>query len=270
VPRGSTFRLPRSMRLARGEGERLWKGLERFVNCEDSESEFQALGRAFPDFWPIEVWHYPSQERARSITGLPDIGLGTATADHASETAWLHWHPVCHKLFLFYRDTLRGVWRGEKQTPDWLGGVPEEFLFGLSNLNDEAREAAKAGPISGPANLSIPYDLYKAWQAILGQSPTATEEDALRIGMLWRYGDFHLVPRNDFQKAFYFLFRQSWRARVCPRCKMFFVARKPKQSFCGTACSAGSRLASKRKWWNSAGARRRKIEVQSRRKREKK
>jgi hypothetical protein len=38
---------------------------------------------------------------------------------------------------------------------------------------------------------------------------------------------------------------------------MFFIARTPKQMFCGTSCSAGSRLASKRKWWKRVGAKNR-------------
>jgi hypothetical protein len=41
---------------------------------------------------------------------------------------------------------------------------------------------------------------------------------------------------------------------VCPRCAAYFVARKPKQKFCGTGCSAGSRLDSNRSWWNRVGA----------------
>jgi hypothetical protein len=229
-------------------------------------SDFRALGKAFPDFWPIEVWHCPNQERPKSITGVPDIGLGAVTADHGSEATPLNWHPVCHKLFLFYRDTLTSVWSGDKGKIDWLGDTKEEFLLGLSNLNEEARDAVETRSV---ADLSLPTDLYEAWAAILAQFPTATMEGQVKFGMLWRYGDFCLVPRNDFQKAFYLLFRQNWRARVCARCQMFFIARKPKQSFCGTVCSAGSRLASKRKWWSHTGSRKRKTKAQNRRKRKK-
>jgi len=263
APGGATIRFPPRMRLARSERERLWKGLERFVNCEDSESDYQALGRAFPEFWPVDIWHYPYDES--HVLGMPPVRLGPSEAvvplsDEemalAIRTNSLNWHKTCHRLFLFYRDTLRGTWSGKKETA-WLGGGREEFLMGLSNLNDEAREKAEEDSRAFLIFSGIPSGLYEAWQGILSQFPTAVPEGRRQISMLWAYGEFLLVPGNDFQRAFYLLFRQSWRARVCSRCKMFFVARRPKQTFCGTVCSAGSRLASKRKWWRSEGTKRR-------------
>lgn len=274
APGGATLRLPPRMRLANAERERLWKGLERFVNCSDLESDYQALGRAFPDFWPAEIWHYPNQE-GRAVRA-PSI-LGTITAESKSEMSedeirqmqWesqiesLNWHARCHKLFLFYRDTLKDVWRDGRSTADladaspmgWLGGHAHEFLLGLTDYNDEAREAAKNERFD--VSFVRPHGLDCAWQEILERFPTAAAECRVQITMLWGLGDFSLVPNNDFQRAFYLLFRQNWRARECERCNMLFVARKPKQVFCGTACSAGSRLASKLKWWNRRGAKQR-------------
>ena len=52
------MRVPLRMRLAPAERERLWKGLERFVNCEDDLRNFQDLGRAFPSFWPVRIYYY--------------------------------------------------------------------------------------------------------------------------------------------------------------------------------------------------------------------
>ena len=140
------------------------------------------------------------------------------------------------------------MWSGNEQT-DWFGGGREEYLLGISDLNERALEGARS---DAPWDLfGAPLELHESWQRILKPFPTAAELGPIRVRMLWSYGDFSLVPRNDFQRAFYLLFRQSWRARACPRCKAFFVARRPKQKFCGTVCSAGSRLASKRKWWRS-------------------
>jgi hypothetical protein len=269
APGGATLRLPPRMCLARSERERLWKGLERFVNCGDSEGDYQALGRAFPEFWPLEIWHYPFQEsKDTESLCIPTIGASSLSSDggefdheieesiRLGEIAKLDWHKVCHKLFGFYRDALRDVWSGKEETI-WLGGGREEFLLGLSNLNEEAYEAAKKDS-DLETLLSVPYGLYLSWREIVQRFSTATAEGELQLRMLWNHGEFYLVPRNDFQRAFYLLFRQSWSARVCPRCKLFFVARRPKQAFCGTACSAGSRLASKRKWWRSVGTKNRK------------
>src|SRR5271155_2174203 len=121
VPGGAPLRLPPRMRLAASERERLWKGLERFVNCGDSQSDYQALGRAFPDFWPVEIWHYPNQKPPAPVSILGRIVSEPELSEeellkkmeHERQTDTLNWHPACHELFLFYRDSLREVWSGE-------------------------------------------------------------------------------------------------------------------------------------------------------------
>jgi hypothetical protein len=285
VPGGATLRLPPRMRLAPSEVERLWKGLERFANCDDSGKEYQALGRAFPDFWPVDIQYFPNQERdpSKSIaTGIiarlgespfeiPSIStpvpeeISDEELEHLSSTKSLNWNPACHRLFLLYRDALRAIWKGQRESTDWFAGGEPAFLLGLRDWNGPAREDAKkrSFPILPP----YPPELYFSWEAILDGFSTAWGEGPVHIDMLWRYGDFFLVPRNDFERAFYRLFRESWRARVCPRCKMLFVARRPKQKFCGTGCSAGSRLASKLKWWKRVGSKKRAVKSEQRPKR---
>jgi hypothetical protein len=263
VPGGATFRLPPRMRLAAAERERLWKGLERFVNCSDSESDYQAM-RAFRDFWPLEIWYYPKQEPNASLL-FGEVALHPQVCDSDGENAGsaesfdfgqLDWHPVCHKLFLFYRDTLRGIWTGKTEME---GSVVDSgtFLLGLSNLGENSLAQAKEGDPVGLVMSMTPFPLYNAWEEILSRFKTVATRGGIQIKVLWNYGDFAFVPENDFQRAIYILFRQSWRARICPRCQMYFVARRPKQTFCGTACSAGSRLSSKLKWWKRVGAKRR-------------
>lgn len=302
VPSGSTVRLPPRMRLAQAERERLWRGLERFVNCSDSESDYQAMSRAFPDFWPVNIWHYPQREKQRSLIASPfriarsispDLHMPQVQAvlpeqsknDAASaettlpseeqaspaERTDLDWHPVCRGLFNFYRDSLREVWKQRKHHRPNAKPVPEqfkaavraatelrpEFLLGLEDSNERALEDARSLQRDRYAVVLFrpyPFKLVTAWSEILSHFATVATEGRVRIGMIWRFGDFHLVPHNDFQRAFYLLFRQNWRARVCPRCRLFFIAQKPKQQFCGTGCSAGSRLASKREWWKRVGA----------------
>lgn len=269
APISATVRLPPRMRLAPSERERLWKGLERFVNCGDSETDYRALGRSFREFWPVEILHFSVHETVVSknlvipaiavpmVSPLSDVALDEQMQEELNEdeVVTLDWHPVCRRLFVFYRDTLQDIWT-DKERRVWFCGGREEFLLGLSNRNEEAREAAKNDAFPIPPSC-LPLELFESWREILRQFPTARPESRREIRVLWSYGDFSLVPGNDLERAFYLLFRQSWRARVCPRCKKFFVARRPKQTFCDTVCSAGSRLASKRKWWRRVGSKRR-------------
>jgi hypothetical protein len=259
VPGGATFRLPPRMRLAIAERERLWKGLERFVNCSDSESDYTAM-RAFRDFWPLEIWHYPEQEPCTlSISAVsfpPRPHESESESVESGDYARLNWHPACHKLFLFYRDTLRGIWAGNTEMK---GSAVDSgtFLLGLSSLGEDSLAQAKEDNVVSLVMSATPLALHDAWQEVLSRFKTAATSGGIQLKALWSHGDFAFVPENDFQRAMYILFRQSWRARICPRCQMFFVARRPKQMFCGTACSAGSRLSSKLKWWKRVGKKRR-------------
>ncbi len=258
VPSGATLRFPPGMRLADADRVRLWKGLERFVNCGDSLDDYQALGRAFPAFWPVNIDYYPNQSSLPlSPFDCPIIESPELSEEELLKEAQvdsLNWHPACRELFLFYRETLRAVWGG-KRSKAWPGGGREEFLMGLRNFNEEAHDDAKSGNIR--FFRLWPFALGIAWQDILIKFPTASVEDHNKVSMIWKIGDFYLSHRNDFQKAFYLLFRQNWRARVCPHCGIFFVARSSKQRFCGTECSARSRLASKLRWWHQSGTKRR-------------
>lgn len=345
----ATGRLRGTMRLAKAERERLWKGLERFVNCGDSLEDFQALSRAFPGFWPapienhdeklVELWNEETQQVVRGREGLPP-------GEYLSRSPSLAWHPACHRLLLFCRDLLRGVWKGEHFPVSGWEGAAEEFLLGLINYNSQvidllilrtsedqrgkesrilmiSRDAAHPGQFlltkrKGDGSLSAErldplIDSYKEaidralisensekqkpneprilvllpdeerpgkfflatenpdgslsaerldpleaiWCEILAQFPDVRADTSTSISLDWKSGEFRVATYSDFATAFFLVFSQNWRARICPRCKMFFIARKPKQRFCGTACSGGSRLESKRKWWNRVGAKRR-------------
>jgi hypothetical protein len=227
-------------------------GLESFVNCGDSAADYEALAHNWLDFWPLSILHWPYYDAQNAGFRFDPISLDEQLEkwEDKDKTETLAWHPFCRELFLFYRDSLRTVWRGTHVMGE------DEFLLGLTDLNEEACKLAKNG---GPdLTLLIPLELDLAWRVIVKQFPTAIPESRVQIGTLWKRGDFSFIPdNNDFQKAFYLLFRQSWRARVCPRSKRFFVARKPKQIFCTTRCSAGNRNASKRSWWKRVGAKRR-------------
>jgi len=201
------------------------------VNCGDSLKDFQSLGAGpFRTFWPVK------------IEAAPDYPT--------DEPIDLAWRDACHLLFIGYRDTLRGIWYGIKGSGSLQVPI---FLMGTTDRHENARKIALEYP---PPHDDLP-PLAVAWHEILKAFPGARRRDLQTIGANWKSGEFCLLSQNDFQQAFYLLFRQSWRARVCPRCRTFFIARKPKQIFCGTVCSAGSRLASKRKWWKLVGTKRR-------------
>lgn len=285
----ATGRLRGPLRLATAEPERLWKGLERFVNCGESLEDFQALGRAFPRFWPAVTENHAEElvkkgpiwieETQEFVSADREFELPPGTRiEQIVEFPALDWNPAFHKLFLFYRDILRGVWNDERfPVPGWEG-IADQFLLGLIDYNAEAVRnlrtrlgwgwtpsldhkymTAETLPGKQGSRWKRKLDALEAiWSEILREFPHAHADSSTGIALDWKSGNARLDTSNDFTTAFFLLFCQSWRARICPRCGMFFVARKPKQRFCSTVCSAGSRLASKRKWWTRVGATRRK------------
>ncbi len=224
-PHSSTFPGPRSILLApkvpKEERERLWFGLERFVNCGDALEDFRALGCSFPKFWPASIWCMNRDFQWWS----------------------LDWHPECHELFLLYRNTLRRVWRNDFSPEDW---GQAEFLLGIKEWKKD---------------LLLQYllpGLSDAWKKISAYGPR--EPEPCEVKILWKDRTVCIEPKNEFQLAFYLLFQDSWRARVCPNpgcTEMYFIAVKPKQKFCGDGCSAASRRASNLGWWKREGAQRR-------------
>jgi hypothetical protein len=200
-------------RLARAEREHLFKGLERFVNADDSLKEYKALSRGWRDFWPFD---------------LQD--------GHARPLAWAD---ECHLLFLVCRDALRRVWISD---PVALQGGMVSFLLGLSGWK-----------------VSLPYEarLVLARDKIERAYPGASEIGHPIVFPHWKGGAFNYSPDNDFHRALYLLFRESWRAKICAKCSTYFVAHKPAQLYCGTACSGGVKRERTLKWWRDKGAKRR-------------
>jgi hypothetical protein len=195
---------------------RLWKGLERFVNCGDSEEERKALQRAFPDLCVFPIY-------------LPE---------------------AC-ELFLYYRDALRRVWKGDR--PDSRLFQDVVFLLGLDGF---------AG--------RYPSQFVSAENTFRSKTPAvAYFHRGARLRPEWESGDFLYGSVNNFQRAFYLLFRESWRARVCPQCATYFVGEKPRQKFCSLSCSNRSRRASNLNWYHRVGVGRRREQSQRKKRRKK-
>src|SRR5262249_12484866 len=96
--------------------------------------------------------------------------------------------------------------------------------------------------------------------------PSGTDTSRPRLFPKWTNGDLAYLPGNDFQRALYLLFRASWRAKICAKCSTYFVADKPAQLYCGTACSGGVKRERTLKWWRDKGAKRRAATAKSGRK----
>lgn len=69
----------------------------------------------------------------------------------------------------------------------------------------------------------------------------------------WKMGEFNYFPRTDFQRAFYLLFREKWRARTCAQCSRYFIADKPPQHYCSAACYGNTKRRRSLSWWRAKG-----------------
>jgi len=209
-------------RLARPERQRLFRGLERFVNTGDSAEEYKAMGKGWPGFWPRTL-----------LDGQGDS---------------LAWADDCHALFLVFRNALRYVWI---PLPDAVKRGAVSFLLGIGG----EFECLEAG---GTVLLPV-QGLNEAWEKITKHSPGGSDTSCPLLHPRWTTGELAYVPGkgNDFQRALYLLLRESWRAKVCAKCSTYFVASKPAQLYCSTACSGGVKRERTLKWWRDVGAKRR-------------
>jgi len=207
-------------RLALADRKRLFRGLERFVNAGDSAEEYKALGKGWPGFWP------------RTLLD----GQGNSLA----------WADDCHALFLVFRNVLRYVWT---PLPDAVKRGAVSFLLGIGGEFEG---------LEGGGTVMLPVrGLNEAWDKIRKHKPSGTDTQRPQLYPLWTTGELAYVPSNDFQRAVHLLLRESWRAKVCAKCSTYFVAVKPAQLYCSTACSGGMKRERTLKWWRNVGAKRR-------------
>src|SRR5215469_6544253 len=122
-------------------------------------------------------------------------------------TTNLEWTDACHLLFRAYRDALRRVWISD---PVALQGGVLSFLLGLSDMR-----------ICLPGELGLAHR--RALDRIEIVHPGGTEISRPVTYPHWKSGNFTYSPTNDFQRAMYLLFRESWRAKVCAKCSTYFV-----------------------------------------------
>lgn len=201
------------------------KGLERFVNTDDSLSGYLALAKAFSSFWPLP---------------LED--------GHGRDLSWV---PEAHSLFLFYRNLLRRFWTRDPNT--LKDGFKIRLLFGT--VDYEEMQKIFAGEVF------INRSLGEAIAPLTNLHP----EIGIPSGPLplacfwpdWSSGTVEYISQIDLQRAVWLLFRESWRAKVCPKCSAYFLVQKSAQIYCSLSCSNSAHQASSLRWWKEKGARRR-------------
>jgi hypothetical protein len=73
----------------------------------------------------------------------------------------------------------------------------------------------------------------------------------------WQRGEFVYIPRTEFDRAVYKLFRSSALAKVCanPDCPApYFIAGRTTQQYCSEKCSGVLQRAHKLRWWKEHGS----------------
>lgn len=202
-----------------------FKALGRFANTDDTPKEYEALSKAFRSFWPLSI----------------EDGKGNE----------LGWHSASHQLFLFYRDLVRGFWIREESV--LRDGFNVRLLFGT--LDYDEIQAVLAGTSFRGMRLD------RAIAPLLNTFPrvriSSNTVDLAKFWPDWHTRTVMYSPGNDFQRAIWLLFTQSWRAKVCPGCSTYFLVSKPAQIYCGLSCSSAAHQASSLKWWREKGLQRR-------------
>jgi hypothetical protein len=148
-----------------------------------------------------------------------------AIEDHGRSLAWT---AEAHSLFVFYRNILRGLWTHNPETS--TNGTYVNLLFGTVAPVEQLK---RCFPDITPAVATTSF-----WPE-------------------WGAGAVRYVSYNDFQRAIWLLFRESWRAKVCAKCAIYFIAAKPAQSYCSNLCSSRAHQSSSLRWWREKGSQRR-------------
>lgn len=212
--------------LARASKRSLNYALERFANLSDYLSDLQDFEANWPDFYPLVL-----QDAMGQIHG---------------------WTPLSGGLVYWYRDMLRHFWVGATQGNEFW------FLLGMAPpreyLHWEEARALDREAITSEDLLEREYlaQLQRHWSGE-GDPLFGLTFRLARLAPNWGMGEFQYEPQNDFQRAVYLLWRQSWRAKVCRRCGKYFVADKPPQFYCSSKCYGEAKKDRGSKWWAEHG-----------------
>jgi hypothetical protein len=231
----STIAVRASNRRARGDVDLLFHRLERFVNLDDDPQTWKKFFEEYPEFFPVEFW----VDWMRAEEEEPRLERST-------------YEPGFYVLFRTFKDMLREVWRsGSASKLAILLGVDPAAWQIITRKNRAPEEEKLFG---GPyieierAMTKIPSHFRSGPNSLSFASNLAPD---------WRTGTFRYDPDTEFHRAVYALFRQSWRAKVCPRCAKYFIGDKPPQVYSGTKCYGDAKRDRDLEFWRSVGSERR-------------
>ena len=206
----------------------LFCGLEAFVKAGDALDDYHSLAHHWTTFWPHGI-------------------------DDGRNRNHLNWSTAAHALFLDYRDKLRKVWTGDSEAQ--LSSVLA-YLLGIIRIDEFTKRQYV---------LDVDFDWFEeercatfgAWQLLKQSHPKAEMQPPSIAFPQWGLGNFHYLPKTDFQFALWLLSREDWRARLCGQCKRCFIADKAAQRYCSTRCYGEAKRGQRTAWWNKAGKKKR-------------
>jgi hypothetical protein len=215
-PRASIPVFTPSELASKEEKARLFAGLEKFANLRDTYEVYRDFLVQWPTFLPALI-KYIDEDKA--------------------EARPLDWSaPECHRFALIYRDALRRLWIKDQEA---LGRGLGSFVLGINSFFVTGLEPYIPG-------------LDHAWSQVKARY-SRLEIEPPTLFMHWGSGAFLFNPITDFQRAVYILFRESWRAKVCPCCSGFFIAQKAPQIYCTPHCYGMTKQRRGLDWWRQHG-----------------
>lgn len=175
-----------------------------------------------------------------------------------------------HKAVLAWRELLRRVWKGKGrqfQLEILLGIFPqayanwptysktEQFLQREGETNAEYDSRMMSGHKVDHADMELADLWEEGRKAIESAGCRILRLPPMSVGLraVWETGEFEFRPGNDFSAAVYALWRQRWRARVCPMCDSYFSAKQKAQKFCSEFCAQQGKREANRRWWRTSG-----------------
>ena len=219
-----------SNRRAGEDSPLLLNRLEAFVNLADDFEAFDAFFREYPGFLPVNFY---SQGPAHNKQPNP-VG----------------WEPALFELFRVFRNLLRRVWKnGDKSELAILLGIDEGTI---EIMNRQKKPPTLDRVLLGPKSA-----IEKAMEIIPRNYLAAPN----KVVPDWSTGAFCYEANTDFLGAIYELFRQSWRAAICPQCRKYFIADKPPQRYCSSKCYGAAKRTRDLQFWRNVGSNRRKKRI---------
>jgi hypothetical protein len=238
-----TIRIRGSYRRADDDLEHLLYKLQEFVNLTTETAAFQKFFEDYPEFQPVPFYDSES------------VGVH----DEEPKPKLRGWRPEFHALFREFRDILRDVWsRGDNSKLAVLLGTDAQAWEILHRRNP-------------PSTLD---KILEGHQTLLERAMTEIPTRYFTVGAAvypdWKAGEFRYDADSDFRRAVYVLFRNSWRAKLCPHCDKYFIADKTAQRYCSSKCYAAIKRDYDLVYWRLTGRNRREARLRKNRGRAKK